>query len=217
MAISLRWRTNTQTNIVIDAVIRNWEHVHVPVPLEEVSLFYIDDRAISGTDAGRLQAGLDVIASGFESFGLVMNATKTKYMVMSGGKYRVQQSTTAYNRRTTGEGATFKERSSAKVLCNQCGTEVGRSYLKKHQTTKRCLKGRLTYAPATDERNRVQRERIIVTPRREPEQYTVSIPRGFQGNVQCPVPGCPHIISANTSKRSLSVSTLEIDTSRTAS
>jgi len=61
---------------VIDAVIRNWEHVHVPVPLEEVSLFYIDAETISGIDAGRLQAGLDVIASGFESFGLVMNATK---------------------------------------------------------------------------------------------------------------------------------------------
>jgi len=169
-------------NIVIDAVIRNWEHVHVPVPLEEVSLFYIDDGAITGTDAGRLQASLDIIASGFESFGLVMNATKTKYMVMSGDKYRVQQSMMAYNRRTTGEGDTFREWNSAKVLCNQCGTEVGRNYLKKHQTTKRCLKDRQTYAPATDERNRVQREKIVVTPRREPEQYTVSIPRGFKGD-----------------------------------
>ena len=180
-------------NIVIDAVIRNWEHVHIPVPLEEVSLFYIDDGAISGTDAGRLPAGLDVITSGFESFGLVMNATKTKYMVMSGGKYRVQQSMIAYNRRATGEGATSRERSSAKVLYNQCGTKVGRNYFKKHQTTKKCL----TYVPPTDDRKRVQREKIDVTPRREPEQYTMSIPRGFQGDVQCPVAGCHLIITGN--------------------
>jgi hypothetical protein len=68
----------TVFNIVIDAVIRHWEHTFEPNALEEIALFYIDDGAITGPDATRLQASLNIIARGFETFGLVMNATKTK-------------------------------------------------------------------------------------------------------------------------------------------
>ena len=81
-------------NIMIDAVIvRHWEHICLPaVPMEEVSLlFHIDEGALTGMDAGQLQAtSLDAsIASGFESFGLLMNASKTEFMVMSEGKYYI--------------------------------------------------------------------------------------------------------------------------------
>ena len=188
-------------NIVIDAVVRHWEHVHEPVQFEELALFYIDhDGAITGADAGRLQASLDVIASSFESFGLVMNASKTKFMVMSGGKYRIRQTSTAYCRQVTGEGPSHRQRILTKVQCIKCGTEVTRQYLKRHQLTRKCKKAALTYAPPTPVRNRVSDEEVIVTPRTEPTQYTASIPLRFQGEVSCPVAGCPYKIEREAKK-----------------
>ncbi len=80
---------------------------HCPISLEEIALFYIDDRAITGTDARRLQAGLDIIIRSFESFGLLMNASKSKCMIMSGGKFNVKQLAAAYCCTVMGEGQTY--------------------------------------------------------------------------------------------------------------
>lgn len=102
-------------NIVIDAVLRHWEHTCPPIPLEELAFFYIDDGTLTGTDAGRLQAGLNAVANSFEAFGLYMNASKTKFMVMSGGKYRTRVSSAAYNRLVSGEEMKYTERQKTKV------------------------------------------------------------------------------------------------------
>ena len=189
-------------NVVIDAVIRHWEHTCQPIPMEEASLFYIDDGALTGTDAGRLQVSLDTIARAFESFGLFMNASKTKFMVMSGGKHRLKMSSTAYNRHVTGEGMSHRERSLAKVQCIKCGAEVCRASLKRHQQSKKCKKAAMTYEPPTPVRNRVLTEATIVTPRSEPRQYLTTIRAGHRGVVECPVPGCPfHVPITQNSKR----------------
>ena len=48
----------TVFNIVVDAVIRHWKHVHSPVEFEELALlFYADDGMITGIDhQARVQA-----------------------------------------------------------------------------------------------------------------------------------------------------------------
>ena len=113
-------------NIVFDAVLRHWEVTHQPIELEELSLFYIDDGVITGVNPAILQHSLDVIIAAFQSFGLIMNADKTKYMVVSGSKRKTRFCSTGYNRRLSGEGESYKERIvKTKVLCIKCGTEVG--------------------------------------------------------------------------------------------
>ena len=102
-------------NVVTDAILRQWQYEFNPSPLEEVALFYIDDGALTGVDATRLQEGLSIIERGFESFGLVMNASKTKFMTMTGGKHRLALSPDAYRHRVTGQGASYKELMAAKA------------------------------------------------------------------------------------------------------
>jgi len=192
-------------NIVIDAVIHHWEHICQPIPMEEASLFYIDDGALTGTDAGWLQASLDAIARGFESFGLLMNASKTKFMVMSGGKYRTKMSSTAYTRHVAGEGMSFKEQSLAKVQCIRCGAEVCRASLRRHQQSKKRKKAEQTYDPAIPVRDRVLVEKIIVTPKTEPRQYLTTIRRGHRGIVMCAVEGCPFTVPITKNSKRLTL------------
>ena len=180
----------TVFNVLVDAILRQWEYAHRPTPLSELALFYVDDGAITGTDAQRVQASLDLIARGFESFGLTMNAAKTKFMVMSGGKRLTRISRTAYRRQLTGEGPTYRDRALAKVQCLQCGAVVARQHLQKHRTTKRCRLARGTYQPTAEVEARVASEAVVVTPPSAPSTYAVSIPHHYPEVVECPVPGC---------------------------
>jgi hypothetical protein len=181
----------TVFNIVIDAVVRHWEYLHQPIPLEELALFYIDDGAITGADKMRLQSSVDIITHAFESFGLHMNAGKTKFMVVSGGQAHPRRCTAAYSYRVTGEGLSYKERMTTKVQCIKCGTEVSRSYLERHQLTKKCKSASSTYAPPTPVRRRAAEEATIATPHLDPTYYSMSIPLQHTVEVSCPVPDCP--------------------------
>jgi len=58
-------------------------------------MFYADDGLITGMDPTRAQTAMDIITQGFASLGLKMNATKTEYMVMAGGRNKVILSTVA--------------------------------------------------------------------------------------------------------------------------
>ena len=84
---------------------------------------------ITGTDQARVQASLDAITSSFATVGLKMNARKTQFMVMTGGRHRLQM-WSAYIRRTTGEGAaTYREQRKEKVQCLKCGGALARLLL----------------------------------------------------------------------------------------
>jgi len=48
-------------NIMVDAVIRHWRHVHQPNIIEELALFFADDGMLTGTTQERVQASLDII------------------------------------------------------------------------------------------------------------------------------------------------------------
>ena len=63
-------------NIMVDAVVRNWRHIHNPSGVEDMAVFYADDGMLSGTDAEELQRGLDTMTRDFKSLGLKMNAQK---------------------------------------------------------------------------------------------------------------------------------------------
>ena len=45
--------------------------------------------------------------------------------------HMVEVGETAYKRRATGEGATFREQNKTQVSCTKCGVPVAASYLKK--------------------------------------------------------------------------------------
>jgi len=148
-------------NIMVDAVIHNWKHEHRPDDIEELALFFADDGMMTGTTQERVQASLDIITQGFTSLGLIMNARKTKFMVMKGGEHRLRLSTAAYSRKVTHEGTTYRAKQREKVQCLKCGAIVGRSYLKRHQIAKTCLTASKTYAPPTPVRARVAAEQQI--------------------------------------------------------
>ena len=80
----------TVFNIVVDVVVRYWKHTHSPLEFEELALFYADDGMITGTGHARVQASLDAITSSFGTVGLKMNTRKTQFMVMTGGRHRLQ-------------------------------------------------------------------------------------------------------------------------------
>ena len=85
-------------NIMVDAVVKKWRHLHNPNGVEDMAVFYADDGMLSGTDAEELQRGLDTTTRDFKSLGLKMNAQKTEYMVMTGGKRTVVHSQQASTR-----------------------------------------------------------------------------------------------------------------------
>eukprot|EP00979_Chaetoceros_neogracilis_P016340 scaffold7755_cov149-Chaetoceros_neogracile.AAC.1 len=64
-------------NIMVDAVVRNWRHIHNPEGVEDMAVFYADDGTLTGTDAEALQRALDTMTRDFKSLGLQMNAEKT--------------------------------------------------------------------------------------------------------------------------------------------
>jgi hypothetical protein len=121
--------------------------------------------------------------------GLKMNATKTEYMTMEGGKRVVRLSDEAYNRQCTGKGKTHREKSLLeKVTCELCGSIVNRQHLPVHQTKPICINGRKDYVPPPP-------VWIAAAAQAEPSErgartYRMSIPKGHTGEVVCPVDGC---------------------------
>jgi len=163
-------------------------------------MFYADDELVTGTDSTRTQASMDIITQGFASLGLKMNASKTEYMVMTGGRHKVKISTTAYNRSVTGIGPTYDQRRKMKVHCLKCGdTVLGRPSLKRHQLSAKCREASLTFQPPTPVRERVAAEQAI-TPVGVSSLYSTSIPTNPIDSMECPVHGCEYRVSARNDK-----------------
>mmetsp|Transcript_5724 Transcript_5724/g.8521 ORF Transcript_5724/g.8521 Transcript_5724/m.8521 type:complete len:1130 (+) Transcript_5724:164-3553(+) len=185
----------TLFNICVDAIIRHWRQEMNPTPTEETALFYADDGMFTGTDEVRFQSNLNFITGCFAKIGLVMNAEKTKFMVMKGAKRVKRLGSEAYWRRMTENGLTHRERCKEKVQCLKCGVLVGRPSLGRHQRSKTCLVASKDYEAPTPVRDRVAGEQAA-TPVVDPGEYTVSIPALHTDDVACPVPGCPFQIRA---------------------
>jgi Reverse transcriptase (RNA-dependent DNA polymerase) len=72
-------------NIVVDAVIQEWER-QLPPQEHTILLFYPDDGLIATHDPIYTQSILELFAQNFEIFGLYINHTKTKTMTVLGSK-----------------------------------------------------------------------------------------------------------------------------------
>jgi len=178
-------------NIMVDAVVRNWRHIHNPEGVEDMAVFYADDGTLTGTDAEALQRALDTMTRDFKSLGLQMNAEKTEFMVMAGGKRVVITSERAMNRKHTGQGLTHRQRQHEPILCIECGKETVRMHMKRHLQTKRCQAARKNFVPPTPDRERSEREQAT-TPLIPQQTYQISIPREATSFVTCPREGCEY-------------------------
>ena len=122
------------------------------------------------------------------SVGLKMNATKTEYMTMEGGKRVVRLSNEAYERQCTGRGKTHRQKLLEKVTCELCGTKVNRQQIPVHQKRDTCKNGRKEYVPPPPEWIAVAAQ--AEPPERGARTYRMSIPKGHTGEVVRPVDGC---------------------------
>ena len=117
-------------NIMVEAVVHNWRHVHQLQELTEMALFYADNDIFSAGDAATVQQTVDLMTRDSKSIGIKMNAQKTEYMIMLGRQKLVRQSSRACVRIQIGEGMSHWQRSLEKVFCTECGAEVTQQYLK---------------------------------------------------------------------------------------
>jgi hypothetical protein len=123
-------------NMAVDAIIRAEEDVRRrtgDAAAREIAIaFYADDGKIGGTDAGAVQASLDVFTDLFGRMGLKMNGTKTEAMTSATPGRPTQIRHGAYQRKLAGTGAEYKARSSAMGVCPVCGDEIQKRSLARH-------------------------------------------------------------------------------------
>ena len=72
-------------------------------------------------------------------------------MTTKGGKVYEAISSDAYNRRITGKGKTYREKSLEKIECKLCGEVVGRQYMKNHQQSEKCKNQRKQHKKEEEE------------------------------------------------------------------
>ena len=121
----------TKFNIVADCVVREWLATAVgddghPAAADgfgttirdRLNILYADDDVLGSRDAGWLQHGLQVLVDLFRRMGLSANEVKTKAMVCLPGNIRSCLTESAYTRRTTGTGASYRARLQARTCWN---------------------------------------------------------------------------------------------------
>ena len=181
-------------NIVADAVIREWEVlVEEDENIDSIigSLFYADDGVLSGNDALDIQKAMNILTNVFSRVGLQMNATKTKAMVMTGGKVNAPISDRAYSRKITGIGNTSREIRLQKIECKLCGARISNAGLSKHQSSRKCQLAAKSYAThLADDLARPTPPQEQPTMRNYvPREFSFSLVKGCMTG--CPLEGCP--------------------------
>jgi Reverse transcriptase (RNA-dependent DNA polymerase) len=193
-------------NIVADAVIRaaeaqsNQRHGKME---QADTIFYADDGLLVGDSWEGVQEKMDAYTEMFARVGLQMNASKTKAMIMTGGRFIGKQSAQAMAYRHGIQGSSsHRERSLQQVICPLCGTSVTRQYLKTHQSRKTCKDHqkeqgtKTTQLPSTLDDNQTPSE----TPEKPPHVYRV-VMKKKNGKTQCPIKGCPSSLQSSLSMR----------------
>ncbi len=171
-------------NIIVDAVIREWENNSAANQNFVENLFYADDGLIMSEYPEEAQTTLNFFTDGFARIGLKMNEVKTEAMVIQGGKICGSMSQEAYDRRTTGVGTTHRERSLQKVQCELCGETVNRQHIPKHQQTVKCKNNRGNYVHHCNKPEIAETKDINV----ETKHYKISVTPGKYS--ECPAENC---------------------------
>jgi retron-type reverse transcriptase len=110
----------TLFNIMIDAVIRNYE-ARARINDKTTIQFYADNGFIGSVDYTVAQYTLNVLGQSFQSFGLNINVDKTKSMTMVGCWAIHRMLDNAYSRMITRQGLTNVERKRMMTNCVNCG------------------------------------------------------------------------------------------------
>ena len=131
-------------NVNVDCVVPHWLMLAIddngnvleaglgPTVADKLALFYADDGVVSSTESQWIQRTIDVLLGLFQRIGLKCNVQKTHMMVCYPTLRHNEISGTAYKRRLTGEGDTYRQRKGQKVVCPECGKEYDQSYLQQH-------------------------------------------------------------------------------------
>jgi DNA-directed RNA polymerase subunit RPC12/RpoP len=120
-------------NIVIDAVIREWDIQVCKAQLTDLAIFfYADDGRIDGKDDGMVQEGLNIVVDLFRRMGLQMNSTKTKAMIHFRAGLPRALRPEAYARIFDKSLPSARERRRQQVQCPECSLSLARNSLTRH-------------------------------------------------------------------------------------
>ena len=85
-----------------------------------MSLYYTDDRLLTGENKIKVQETMNLTTKVFNKFGLKMNETKSKMMIICVGYKKVKVCSDVFKRRIGGDGMSFAEKQKYKVKCGIC-------------------------------------------------------------------------------------------------
>jgi hypothetical protein len=181
-------RGTTILTIIIDAVIRASTEQLTPSDKTTI-IFYADGGFIGGHKATTVQRTLNAFVKNFKTFGLLMNAEKTKSMTMFGSKPVHRISNDAYNRRITREGKTCQEKQQTMVTCEYCEENVQKKSITQHNLSKKC---RNIQRKLPNNQQEVRMYCTLTTPTLLVTPYTITISMDNDTNVPCPHEDCPY-------------------------
>ncbi len=129
-------------NVMVDVMVREWLQIlreESGLEGEELSemmdtlfaIFYLDNVYIAAWDPVCLQRAVDGLVSTFEHVGLETNITKTKAMICTPGKIRLQLSADLYRRMRAGH-TSAAEWDARIVTCRECKKDMRTSSLSCH-------------------------------------------------------------------------------------
>ena len=180
----------TLFNIVMDAVVREWKHrcqiTEHSDPLDLDASFYADDSVIGGTNAGRVQLGLNILGQTMDLVGLTINVTKTQSQTHVPGGIHHSWTSPAYVHRITGEGPSPRTRRQNTVDCPVCGQSMLPTSIQRHLESQHT-----DYRPQAP----TSRRNIFFE-----ETYELNMP-STGTYAPCPVPDCPFGCERRTDMR----------------
>ena len=97
--------------------------------------FYAEDGMVSSSDPQWVQSEFSTLVGLFDRVGMWTNYGKTVGIVFRLCQEAGTQSESAYRRRITGEGPSYRDRHKVRVQCRECGKEMATGSLAGHRTT----------------------------------------------------------------------------------
>jgi hypothetical protein len=145
------------------------------------AIFYVDDTHVAARDPVFLQNAINVLVDTFEFVGLETNIAKTRAMICTPGRIRVQLLSKSYRWMRTG-CVTATEWEACIVTCRECGKQM------RHSSLGRYL---------VDVRDIYQQAVVAGDLLEERESNTYVADGSYSGkNFTCPFPGCLGVLNS---------------------
>ena len=142
-------------------------------------MFYVNDGLIGSQEPDCLQWPLNALIGLFRRVVLMANIVKSRTMTCQSGAIRTGMSEEGFNWRSTGDGATYRERFRRRIPCKDCGTDLAARSMTSHH--------RRLHSTNPD----IDWDRLpFIHTEYLPHVYEVRFPNAMQ-SCHCPFPGCP--------------------------